>query len=64
MRKITRSACRLNVMYSPAVLESEARPYAFPSFDAYFEPFDRGAGAIGAEYAGLPEGVRRTVREE
>jgi ubiquinone/menaquinone biosynthesis C-methylase UbiE len=42
----------------------EARPYAFPSFDAYFEPFDRGAGAIGAEYAGLPEGVRRTVRED
>ena len=42
----------------------EARRYAFPSFDTYFEHFDRGAGAIGAEYAGLPEEVRQAVREE
>jgi ubiquinone/menaquinone biosynthesis C-methylase UbiE len=42
----------------------EARRYAFPSFDAYFEPFDRGAGKTGAEYAALPEEVRRAVRED
>ena len=41
----------------------EARRYAFPSFDAYFEHFDRGAGVIGAEYAALPGGcAARCVR--
>ncbi|MBD0274690.1 MAG: methyltransferase domain-containing protein [Acetobacteraceae bacterium] len=43
---------------------SEARRYAFPSFDAYFEHFGRGAGGIGAEYAALPEEARRAVRED
>jgi ubiquinone/menaquinone biosynthesis C-methylase UbiE len=42
----------------------EERRYAFPSFDAYFGPYDRGAGATGAEYTALPEGMRRAVREE
>jgi ubiquinone/menaquinone biosynthesis C-methylase UbiE len=42
----------------------EARRYAFPSFDTYFEHFDRGAGVVGAEYAGLPQEVRRMVRED
>jgi hypothetical protein len=42
----------------------EARRYAFPSFDAYFEHFDHGSGAIGAEYAALPEEVRRAVRDD
>ena len=42
----------------------EEQRYAFPSFDTYFEHFDNGSGALGAEYAALPEKVRRTVREE
>ena len=42
----------------------EERRYAFPSFDAYFGPLERGGGATGAEYAALPEEVRRAVREE
>ncbi len=42
----------------------EERRYAFLSFDAYFGPLERGGGATGAEYAALPEEVRRAVREE
>jgi ubiquinone/menaquinone biosynthesis C-methylase UbiE len=42
----------------------ETRRYAFPCFDAYFEPFEHGRGASGAEYAALPTELRRTVREE
>ena len=42
----------------------EARCYSFPSFDAYFAPFDRGAVRAGAEYAALPKEVRRAVRED
>jgi SAM-dependent methyltransferase len=38
--------------------------YGFSSFDAYFEPIERGQGATGVEYAGLPEEVRRAVRED
>jgi ubiquinone/menaquinone biosynthesis C-methylase UbiE len=42
----------------------ESRRYGFPSFDAYFEHFDRGSGAIAAEYVALPDEARRAVREE
>ncbi len=42
----------------------EERRYAFPSFDAWFGPIERGAGTVGAEYAALPEEVRRAVRED
>jgi ubiquinone/menaquinone biosynthesis C-methylase UbiE len=43
---------------------SEARRYTFPSFDAYFEPVERGWGSSGAEYVSLPDEVRRLVRED
>ena len=43
---------------------AEMRPFSFPSFDAYFEPFERGGGPWGAEYAALPDEDRRAVREE
>ena len=42
----------------------ETRCFSFPSFDAYFEPFEQGGGPWGAEYAALPAEVRRIVREE
>jgi ubiquinone/menaquinone biosynthesis C-methylase UbiE len=45
-------------------ITKETRRYGFPSFDAYFEPFDRGVGVSGTEYAALPEAVRRFVRED
>ncbi len=45
-------------------VETVARRVAHPSFDAYFEPFERGGGPWGAEYAALPVEDRRAVREE
>ncbi|MBD0271616.1 MAG: hypothetical protein ICV73_06765, partial [Acetobacteraceae bacterium] len=43
---------------------AETRTFSFPSFGAYFEPFERGGGPWGAEYAALPDEDRRAVREE
>jgi ubiquinone/menaquinone biosynthesis C-methylase UbiE len=38
--------------------------FTFPSFDAYFEPYERGGGAGGQAYIALPDKLRRTVRDE
>jgi hypothetical protein len=43
---------------------TEAQRITRPSFAAYFEPYERGGGAIGQAYAALPGETRRTVREE
>jgi ubiquinone/menaquinone biosynthesis C-methylase UbiE len=43
---------------------TEVQRVALPSFGAYFEPYERGGGALGQAYAALPEEVRRAVREE
>jgi ubiquinone/menaquinone biosynthesis C-methylase UbiE len=43
---------------------TEAYAFMFPSFDAYFEPFERGGGSSGQAYVALPETERRAVREE
>jgi ubiquinone/menaquinone biosynthesis C-methylase UbiE len=43
---------------------TETRAFSFPSFNAYFEPFEQGGGPWGAEYAALPAEARREVREE
>ena len=37
---------------------------SFPSFDAYFEPVEKGGGSPGQAYLGLPHETRRAVREE
>jgi len=42
----------------------ETRAFPFPSFDAYFKPFEDGGGPWGAAYANLPADARRTVRED
>jgi ubiquinone/menaquinone biosynthesis C-methylase UbiE len=60
---------RLRVLFEAAGFAEvetavEARCYRFPSFDDYFGHFDRGAGAIAAEYVALPDEARRAVREE
>jgi ubiquinone/menaquinone biosynthesis C-methylase UbiE len=62
-------AARLRTMFEAAGFSdveaaTEARRYAFASFDGYFEHFDRGSGAIAAEYIALPEEVRRAVRDD
>jgi hypothetical protein len=38
--------------------------FVLPSFDAYYGPFERGGGSTGQALAGLPEEIRRAVREE
>jgi SAM-dependent methyltransferase len=42
----------------------ESNKFPFPSFDAYYNPIERGAGSAGAELASLPEDVRRAVRND
>jgi SAM-dependent methyltransferase len=42
----------------------ETRSFEFPSFDAYFEPFEQGGGPWGEEYAALPEELRRIIRND
>jgi ubiquinone/menaquinone biosynthesis C-methylase UbiE len=62
-------AARLRSLFEDAGLRNietatETQRITRPSFAAYFEPYERGGGAIGQAYAALPEEVRRTVREE
>jgi SAM-dependent methyltransferase len=45
-------------------LATETRRFVMPSFDAYFEPYERGAGSPGQGFASLSEKIRRAVREE
>jgi SAM-dependent methyltransferase len=42
---------------------TQAHAFVFPSFDAYFEPFERGGGSSGQAYVALPEAEGRAVRE-
>jgi ubiquinone/menaquinone biosynthesis C-methylase UbiE len=42
----------------------EAHRFVMPSFDAYFEPYEQGAGSPGQAFVSLPEEIRRAVREE
>ena len=43
---------------------TETHRFLLPSFDAYFEPFEQGAGSPGQALLSLPEESRRAVREE
>jgi ubiquinone/menaquinone biosynthesis C-methylase UbiE len=45
-------------------IATETHRFVLPSFDAYFEPFEQGAGAPGQAFISLPEEIRRAVREE
>ena len=38
--------------------------FVLPSFDAYYGPFERGGASTGQALTGLPEEIRRAVREE
>jgi ubiquinone/menaquinone biosynthesis C-methylase UbiE len=38
--------------------------FVMPSFDAYYGPFERGGCSTGQALVGLPEDIRRAVREE
>jgi ubiquinone/menaquinone biosynthesis C-methylase UbiE len=43
---------------------TETRTFTLPSFDAYFEPIEQGAGSPGQAFITLPEAARREVRAE
>src|SRR5262245_7384382 len=44
--------------------KTEVDRFVVPSFDAYFEPFEKGAGSSGQAFVSLPPGVRGAVRVE
>ena len=50
--------------FSEVEITTEAHRFVLPSFDAYFEPIERGGDSSGQAYVALPEDVRRVVREE
>jgi ubiquinone/menaquinone biosynthesis C-methylase UbiE len=45
-------------------ITTETHRFTLPSFDAYFKPFEQGAGSPGQAFISLPEEARRAVREE
>ena len=45
-------------------ITTETHRFTLPSFNAYFEPFERGGGSPGQALVSLPEEIRRAVREE
>jgi ubiquinone/menaquinone biosynthesis C-methylase UbiE len=45
-------------------IATETHRFVLPSFDAYFEPFEQGAGSPGQAFVSLPEEARQAVREE
>jgi ubiquinone/menaquinone biosynthesis C-methylase UbiE len=62
-------ASRLQSLFSRAGFEdiethTVKHTFLLPSFDAYYGPFERGGASTGQALAGLPEDVRRAVREE
>ena len=62
-------ASRLQSLFSDAGfldIESHTEKHTFvlPSFDAYYGPFERGGASTGQALSGLPEEIRRAVREE
>src|ERR1700676_29586 len=62
-------ASRLRSLFDQAGLadfetDTVKHTFVLPSFDAYYSPFERGGASTGQALAGLPEEVRRAVREE
>lgn len=45
-------------------ITTQTRVFTLPSFDAYFAPFEQGAGSPGQAFISLPEAARRAVRDE
>jgi SAM-dependent methyltransferase len=45
-------------------ITTETHRFALPSFDAYFEPIEQGAGSSGQAFVSLSEEARHSVREE
>ncbi|RWO19162.1 hypothetical protein [Mesorhizobium sp.] len=45
-------------------ITTEMHRFVLPSFDAYFEPFEKGAGSAGQAFVSLSAEARKAVREE
>ena len=45
-------------------IATEVHRFVLPSFNAYFEPVEQGAGSPGQAFVSLPEEARTAVREE
>ena len=45
-------------------ITTETHRFSLPSFDAYFEPIEQGAGSSGQAFVSLSEEARHSVREE
>jgi ubiquinone/menaquinone biosynthesis C-methylase UbiE len=45
-------------------ITTETYRFVLPSFEAYLEPFEQGAGSPGQAFVSLPEDTRHAVREE
>ena len=45
-------------------IATEVHRFVLPSFNTYFEPFEKGAGSPGQAFVSLPEAARHAVREE
>jgi len=43
---------------------TQRQSFTLPSFDAFYGPFERGAGSTGQALASLPKEVRQAIREE
>src|SRR5258705_224622 len=64
-----REASRLRSLFDEAGLvdfetDTVRHTFVLPSFDAYYGPFERGGASTGQALEGLPEEIRRAVREE
>ena len=62
-------ASRLRSLFDEAGLvdfetDTVRQTFVLPSFDAYYGPFERGGASTGQALEGLPEEIRRAVREE
>ena len=45
-------------------IATESHRFVLPSFDAYFDPVEQGAGSPGQAFVSLPEEARAAVRED
>jgi ubiquinone/menaquinone biosynthesis C-methylase UbiE len=50
--------------FSQIEMRTVKRTFVLPSFDAYYRPFERGGASTGQALAGLPDEIRRAVRDE
>src|SRR5690349_24917955 len=50
--------------FRDVVVTNHSHHFTVPSFEAYFEQFERGWGSVGQIFASLPAEIRHAVRED